>query len=182
MSKNVRILVLIPDGVPDTVGEMFDPTGLELPGDLVPVALKFWREIENHLGWAKLSQEADGRVYADIEFFEEPGPALKILFPAIEGRVLEHEGKVLSRVRITRIGLGGKNCDSRIKTLGEQIGTVSNDPASIKVDVETERIEFRIGEEVVSLTEDDMAWIVSEGTKAVKALRKIREGPMLKNA
>lgn len=114
--------VLNTDGVPDSTGETFDPTGIDLGSRVVLVRYAFKDDPESCIGMAKLEQRPDG-VYADVSITKDiPEHALAFLTPAIGGAVLERDGKVIKKCKITCIGLDpGPNSDKRIECIAKQL-------------------------------------------------------------
>lgn len=141
-----RIKILNLDTTPDLDGEFFDPEGVALCPDKVPVCYDFDRDVPERVwGNASLEKTADG-VYANIELHDPPTwPDAAILlpdmYPSVGGSTLAAEPNANGTRKITKcyismVGLHtGPNKDLRIKRIGDQLNEVNaqviagNDPA-----------------------------------------------------
>lgn len=137
--KNVCVLKM--DQIPDSVGEVFDPSGVVLAEGTVPVTLGFSRELQDQLGYATL-RRAGNEVLATLYLYDglPHMPAtheLLSLTPAVGGQCNRKEqvinaagtrGSIIRSARIDGIGLScGRNADKRICSLREQITSAAFD-------------------------------------------------------
>lgn len=132
MAPQLRIKILNLDETPDLDGEFFDPEGVMLCPDKVPVCYDFDRDVPDRVwGNAILEKTADG-VYANIELYDPPtwpdaAVLLPDMYPGIGGSVLAWEPSANARRKITKcyismVGLHvGPTADPRIKRIGDQL-------------------------------------------------------------
>lgn len=115
----MRIKILNLDDVPDSVGETFDPEGLEVP-ESVPVSLHFFGA--DYIGTAITKKESDG-VYADIRL--NPGVTLEDVLdrtPATGGTLISVKGGRINSAKLQGLVLStDENADRRIKTVRQQL-------------------------------------------------------------
>jgi hypothetical protein len=115
----MRIKVLNLDGVPDSVGDVFNKDTVVTFPEKVPVSYSFFPEdgtmdeaVRNHIAFATLERAEDG-IYASFEPVE--GKFIGGLTPAIGGVANERENAHMKSVRITCIGMMAmRNSDARI--------------------------------------------------------------------
>lgn len=129
MAKTNRVLVLIADGStggPNDYG--MEAAGLILPPIPVPVSWDFEAfskdgDLNKVIGMAELTLEG-GRLYAVIDFRGADTQVDKLAnaYPAIGGMCIDsdHERGVVTKCKVTHLGITKSNIDKRIKTLGEQ--------------------------------------------------------------
>lgn len=125
MKFMVKVLNL--DAVPDSVGDIIEPDGVELTPGPVPVEWGFDDAPRNLMGDARLERRADG-VYAEIELnpnWAQDAAGVRLMYPAVGGVTLERAGEGalhIKRCLVTRIGLSSsKNADLRIPSVGDQL-------------------------------------------------------------
>lgn len=113
-------IVLKMDGSVDHQGDCFTvDSAIELPVSPVTVFYEF--NESRPVGDAELYLEGDELKYK-IRLSESKvdEQLAKSLIPAVGGRILEREGKLIKRAKITELGISvSGNSDSRIKKLGE---------------------------------------------------------------
>lgn len=114
-------VVLRTDGAIDGQGDVFSPESvIELPVRPVPVFSEF--DHSRPVGEAELYRE-DGVVKYKIRLLEAKvsEQMAKALTPCVGGRILEKDGNLIKRAKITELGISiSGNSDTRIKKLGEE--------------------------------------------------------------
>lgn len=119
--KYVDVVVLNADQTPDSVGEIVNIDGIEIPRNPVFLLHEFQKDPGSIFGTALLRKEGN-TVLANMEFFPNViGPELlEICYPAIGGAVLERNDNEIAKCIIKEIGLStNPNADSRIPKLGK---------------------------------------------------------------
>jgi len=113
-------IILNLDGQLDSAGDSFPPnTQIELP-ETVHCYYEF--DKKKPLGIGKIIKE-DNLLKYEIDTPDNllTRDLAKLLTPAIGGQIIEREGNIIRRSRITEIGLSiSSNADKRIKKLGEE--------------------------------------------------------------
>lgn len=122
MAKYNNVKVLCLDGVPDTEGDVFERAGLSFDKE-VYVFSNPGNKLSAALGTASLHLEEDG-LYGDIETFDNitfPFDNITFpLYPSVTGTVLERQENLLTKTKITSLGLTIlKNSDPRIEPIGK---------------------------------------------------------------
>ena len=113
------VVVLNLDGVPDSMGEVFDEKTTvtwTLGGQGVPSVLDFGKTPADNLGFAVLRQQGN-KLLADV-YIRRPFPGPVSLYPAVGGRVIQKKGPRFLDVTITEISLNTRpNADKRIEPI-----------------------------------------------------------------
>jgi hypothetical protein len=117
----MRVKILNFSNEPDSMGDTFDPAGVQIREGEVPVAYDYSDDITKCMGYATLEKTEDG-VYATIRPFKETETALQYLYPGAGGLTLDRNGGLIKKCEIRMVGVHmGRNTDYSIKTIGTQL-------------------------------------------------------------
>lgn len=119
--KTFTGIVLKMDGKPDASGDIFQSDSvLIIPPRPIPVTLNFGSTPESIVGEAKVLKTDEGLKY-ELTILENrlTHVMAKTLKPCLGGAILSVAGKVITKAKVSSIGLALENADDRIKRLGE---------------------------------------------------------------
>jgi hypothetical protein len=130
------VVVLIADGTPDMVGDVFVSEGVKIEtGRLMTKVPLTWNfDLKTPCGTAQLRKDGD-RVLADLEIYPDGFRCIEPLierglsiYPAVGGRIEkvqsghgEGSPRIIQECHLTHISLGDSNTDSRIPPLSGEI-------------------------------------------------------------
>ena len=141
MKTYKNVLIAIMDGVQDDSGDFMDATTkvswVTPYVDIMPNATgPAWP-----IGKAENIRMEQNKLYADLEFFDEPDQSVLVRVPSFFGKEIARMASHLTEVKLEAVGMAKENYDKRIpalSTYGSGGGSKAPDVYSYKVSYVTD--------------------------------------------